>query len=91
MCAQSHALGTRTRFQLQILTIIVISGIVYFREIIGEPQMYDENPQISIKLISIDFMILARNTIMDCGLYFCILSALLVVIYIFVKITICVQ
>ena len=33
MCAQSHALGTRTKFQLEILTINVISGIVYFREI----------------------------------------------------------
>ena len=35
-CAQSHALGTRTKFQLEILTINVISGIVYFREIILE-------------------------------------------------------
>ena len=47
MCAQSHALGTRTNFQLEyvcpkprtnfqfeILTINVIFGIVYFREII---------------------------------------------------------
>ena len=30
------ALGTRTKFQLEILTIIVISGIVYFREVILE-------------------------------------------------------
>ena len=36
MCAQSHALGTRTKFQLEILTINVISSIVYFREIILE-------------------------------------------------------
>ena len=35
-CAQSHALGTRTKFQLEILTINVISGMVYFREIILE-------------------------------------------------------
>ena len=35
-CAQSHALGTHTKFQLEILTINVISGIVYFREIILE-------------------------------------------------------
>ena len=35
-CAQSHALGTRTKFQLEILTINVITGIVYFREIILE-------------------------------------------------------
>ena len=33
MCAQSHALGTRTKFQLEILTIRVISGIVYFCKI----------------------------------------------------------
>ena len=36
LCAQSHALGTRTKFQLEILTIHVITGIVYFREIILE-------------------------------------------------------
>ena len=35
-CAQSHALGTRTMFQLEILTGNVISAIVYFREIILE-------------------------------------------------------
>ena len=35
-CAQSHALSTRTKFQLEILTINVITGIVYFREIILE-------------------------------------------------------
>ena len=34
VCAQSHALGTRKKFQLEILTINGISGIVYFREII---------------------------------------------------------
>ena len=33
MCAQSHALGTRTRFQLEIPTINGIFGIVYFRKI----------------------------------------------------------
>ena len=36
MSAQSMALGTRTKFELEILTINVISGIVYFREIILE-------------------------------------------------------
>ena len=36
MCAQSHALGAHTNFQLEILTINVISGIVYFRKIILE-------------------------------------------------------
>ena len=36
MCTQNHALGTRTKFQLEILTINAISGIVYFREIILE-------------------------------------------------------
>ena len=35
-CAQSHALGTRTKFQLEIITINVISGVVYFDEIILE-------------------------------------------------------
>ena len=35
-CDQSHALGTCTKFQLEILTINVISGIVYFGEIILE-------------------------------------------------------
>ena len=35
-CAQSPALGTRTKFQLEILTINVISGMIYFREIILE-------------------------------------------------------
>ena len=32
--AQSMALGTRTKFLLEILSINVISGTVYFREII---------------------------------------------------------
>ena len=41
-CAQSHALGTRTKFQLEILTINVILGIVYFREIILESNAEDE-------------------------------------------------
>ena len=35
-CAQSHSLGTRTKFQLEIPIINVIIGIVYFREIISE-------------------------------------------------------
>ena len=34
MCAHSIALGTRTKFQLEILTKNVISGIVYFHRII---------------------------------------------------------
>ena len=33
MCAQSMALGTHTKFQLEILTINGIFGIVYFRKI----------------------------------------------------------
>ena len=36
MCADRHAMGTRTKFQLEIITIDVISGIVYFHEIILE-------------------------------------------------------
>ena len=34
--AKSHALGTRTKFQLEIRHANVIFGIVYFREIILE-------------------------------------------------------
>ena len=36
MCAQSHALGTHTKFRLEIRTLNVISSIVDFREIILE-------------------------------------------------------
>ena len=36
MCAKSHALGTPTKFQREILTINVISVIVYFHKIILE-------------------------------------------------------
>ena len=36
MCAQSHALGTHTKLEFEILTINVISGTVYFHEIILE-------------------------------------------------------
>ena len=36
VCAQSHVLGTRTRFPLEILNINVIFVIVYFRKIILE-------------------------------------------------------
>ena len=32
MCAQSHALGTHTKFRLEILSLNVISSIVDFRE-----------------------------------------------------------
>ena len=35
-CAQRYHLGTRTKFQLEILTINVISGIAYFRDMIFE-------------------------------------------------------
>ena len=35
-CPQSHALGTHTKFQLEILTINVISGMVYCHDIILE-------------------------------------------------------
>ena len=48
-CAQSMALGTRTKFQLENLTINVISGIVYFREIILESSrnVSETTPRIS--------------------------------------------
>ena len=43
MCAQSLALGTRTNFQIEILTINVISGVVYFREnILGSSRNVSE-------------------------------------------------
>ena len=35
MCAQSHALGTHSKIHLKILTLNVISGIVYFHKIIS--------------------------------------------------------
>ena len=42
-CAQSLALGTRTNFQIEILTINVISGVVYFREnILGSSRNVSE-------------------------------------------------
>ena len=40
---QSLALGTRKNFQIEILTINVISGVVYFREnILGSSQNVSE-------------------------------------------------
>ena len=36
MCGKRHAMGTRTKFHLDVCIINVISGIVYFREIILE-------------------------------------------------------
>ena len=45
-CAQSHALGTCTKFQLEIFSINVIPGTVYFCEIILESsQNVSETPQ----------------------------------------------
>ena len=35
-CVQSHALGTCVKFQLEIPTMHVLPGIVYFRDIISE-------------------------------------------------------
>ena len=45
-CAQSLALGTHTKFQPEILTINVISGIIYFHEIILEssPSVSETTP-----------------------------------------------
>ena len=52
MYAQSMVLGIRRKFQLEILSINVISGIVYFREIIlesmrngSEPGNYPQPPE----------------------------------------------
>ena len=56
-CAQSHALGTRTKFQLEILTINVITGIVYFREIILESsrKVSETIPRFYIKMSSYQY------------------------------------
>ena len=44
-CAQTNALGTRTKFQLEIITINVISGILCFRKIIlGSSWNVSETP-----------------------------------------------
>ena len=50
-CAQSQALGTCTKFQLEILTINVISGTVYFREIIlaSSPNVSETTPRFTAK------------------------------------------
>ena len=52
-CAQSMALGTRTKFQLEILTINVISGIVYFREFVLESSrnVSEPTPRASVDMI----------------------------------------
>ena len=34
MCVQSHAMGSRTGFRLGVLAMGVISGVLYFREIV---------------------------------------------------------
>ena len=46
MHVQSYALGTGTKVQLEILTMNVIPGIVYFREIILEssPNVSETTP-----------------------------------------------
>ena len=46
MCAQSHALSTHTKFQLEIISIDNIFGIVYFREIILESSQNVDLPQV---------------------------------------------
>ena len=58
-CAQSHALGTCTKFQLEILTINVLSGIVYFCEIllkssrnVSETTPWGPGPWFNIKMLS---------------------------------------
>ena len=52
--AQSHALGTRAKFQLGIPTINVVSGIVYFREIIwrAHETLVKQPPEISGRVYS---------------------------------------
>ena len=48
-CAQSHALGTHTKFRLEILSLNVISSIVDFREIILESSRNVKQPQVLIR------------------------------------------
>ena len=58
MCAQSHALVTHTKFQPEILTVNVTSGIVYFRKIILESSrnVSETTPRPAIfSLLSVDF------------------------------------
>ena len=53
MCAQSHALGTHTKFRLEILTLNVISSIVDFREIILESSrnVSETTPRLLMELV----------------------------------------
>ena len=58
---QSHALGTRAKFQLEILTTNMISGIVYFREIILESSqnVCETTPWLSYKvsIVAVDALV----------------------------------
>ena len=62
-----HALCTRTKFQLEILTVNVIYGIVYFREIILESScnVSETTPGFNVLTISIlqPFSCRNRNTL----------------------------
>ena len=59
-----YALGTRTKFQLEILTINVISGMVYFRDIILESsRKVSETTPWSSFLIPKNFRNLCRLTV----------------------------
>ena len=65
MCAQS--MGIRTKFQLEIFTVNVISGIVYFREIILESSRnVSETTPWSVTISQIQ-----RHDIATCWLCFC--------------------
>ena len=56
-CAQSHALGTRTYFQLEILTIDVICRIVYFTGLFRRARKtLVKQPQASTTIIFIYFL-----------------------------------
>ena len=46
MCTQSMALGTRTKFQLEILNINLVSGNVYFCKIILESSQNVSEPNL---------------------------------------------
>ena len=59
-CAQSHALGTRRKLQLEVLTINEISGIIYFREIILENSrnVTETNPRGRVQPLMVTCLIL---------------------------------
>ena len=66
-CAQSPALGTRTNFQIEILTINVISGVVYFREnILGSSRNVSETAPWHLHCKKVKIPVLLYNDFLAC-------------------------